>query len=119
MESLLSSLVNRLLARFVVSAGGESGSSLRATLGSTGVLVLRRLELNLDPLLGSLPVRVQRAYARELQVSISWSQQIEVRNHCIPLLRKQRSIQENGCGGCVHFCHGRYLCPYSVLRIAA
>ena len=83
MDILLSSLLNRLLARFVVSAGSESGSSLKASLGSNGIL-LRELELNLDPLLGRLPVKVNRAYAKELQISVCWSllrmQQIEVRH---------------------------------------
>ena len=35
--------------------------------------VLHRLELNLDPLLGRLPVRVSRAYARQLQLSVPWT----------------------------------------------
>ncbi len=35
--------------------------------------VLHRLELNLDPLLGRLPVSVSRAYARQLQLSIPWT----------------------------------------------
>ena len=35
--------------------------------------MLHRLELNLDPLLGRLPVSVSRAYARQLQLSIPWT----------------------------------------------
>lgn len=73
MELLLGSLVNRLLARFVVSAGGESGSALRVSLSAGGTVVLHRLELNLEPLLGRLPVRVKRAYAQQLQISVPWT----------------------------------------------
>jgi len=39
MELLLTSAVNRLLARFVKSAGGEAGSSLRVSLGASGTVV--------------------------------------------------------------------------------
>lgn len=73
MELLLGSLVYRLLARFVVSAGGESGSTLRVSLSAGGTVVLKSLELNLDPLLGRLPLRVKRAYAQQLQISIPWT----------------------------------------------
>ena len=73
MELLVGTMLNRLLARFVVSAGGESGSALRVSLSAGGTLVLHRLELNLDPLLGRLPVRVKRAYAQKLQISVPWT----------------------------------------------
>lgn len=47
-------------------------SSLRATF-TYGSLVLRNLELNLDPILQGLPVRVRRAFARELRIEIPWA----------------------------------------------
>ena len=73
MELLLGSVVNRLLARFVVYASGEAGADLRVSLSAGGTLVLHRLELNLDPLLGRLPVRVKRAFARQLRISVPWT----------------------------------------------
>ena len=39
MELLLTGAVNRLLARFVKSAGGEAGSDLRVSLGASGTVV--------------------------------------------------------------------------------
>ena len=39
MELLLTGAVNRLLARFVKSAGGEAGTDLRVSLGASGTVV--------------------------------------------------------------------------------
>ena len=39
MELLLTGAVNRLLARFVKSAGGEAGGDLRVSLGASGTVV--------------------------------------------------------------------------------
>ena len=65
-------LVRRLLQRFIKSAAGERASDLRVSL-SGGSLVLANLELNLDALLGRLPLRVERAYARQLRVTVPWT----------------------------------------------
>lgn len=72
MEVLLTPVVNRLLKRFVKSAEGRSGSSLRVSL-SGGSVVLHNLELNLEPLLQNLPITVERAFARELKIRIPWA----------------------------------------------
>ena len=81
MESLLTPLVGRLLSNFVKSAAGNDGSDLRASLQG-GNVSLHNLELNLDSLLHKLPVAVERAFAKQLTVSIPWtrlnSQPIEV-----------------------------------------
>ena len=65
-------LGRRLLQRFIKSAAGERASDLRVSL-SGGSLVLANLELNLDALLGRLPLRVERAYARQLRVTVPWT----------------------------------------------
>lgn len=39
METLLTGAVNRLLRRFIKSAGGEAGSELRVSLSATGSVV--------------------------------------------------------------------------------
>ncbi len=62
----------RLLQRFIRSAAGERASDLRVSL-SGGSLLLTNLELNLDSLLGHLPVQVERAYARQLRISVPWT----------------------------------------------
>lgn len=72
MEVLLTPVVNQLLKRFVKSAEGRSGSSLRVSL-SGGSVVLHNLELNLDQALQNLPVTVERAFARELKIVIPWT----------------------------------------------
>ena len=72
MEVLLTPVVNRMLKRFVKSAEGRSGSSLRVSL-SGGSVVLHNLELNLEPFLQNLPVTVERAFARELKIRIPWA----------------------------------------------
>lgn len=72
MEVLLTPVVNKLLRRYIKSAEGRSGSSLRVSL-SGGSVVLHNLELNLDPLLGGLPVKVERAFARQLRLVIPWT----------------------------------------------
>ena len=81
MESLLTPLVGRLLSRFVKSAAGNDGSDLRTSLQG-GNVSLHNLELNLDSFLHKLPVAVERAFAKQLTVSIPWtrlnSQPIEV-----------------------------------------
>lgn len=64
--------MRRLLQRFIKSAAGERASDLRVSL-SGGSLVLANLELNLDALLGRLPLRVERAYARQLRVTVPWT----------------------------------------------
>jgi hypothetical protein len=40
---------------------------------SGGSLLLTNLELNLDALVGRLPLRVERAYARQLRVTVPWT----------------------------------------------
>ena len=65
-------LERRLLQRFIKSAAGERASDLRVSL-SGGSLVLANLELNLDALLRRLPLRVERAYARQLRVTVPWT----------------------------------------------
>ncbi len=62
----------RLLQRFIKSAAGERASDLRVSL-SGGSLLLTNLELNLDALVGRLPLRVERAYARQLRVTVPWT----------------------------------------------
>ncbi len=52
MELLLTSAVNRLLARFVKSVGGEAGSNLRVSLGASGTVV--RVPLECSSVRGSL-----------------------------------------------------------------
>ena len=114
----MGSLVNRLLARFVVSAEGESGSALRVSLSSGGSVVLHRLELNLDPLLGRLPVRVKRAYAGQLQISVPWTalatQPIQVR--CLRCLSPSTSHCADGAlrgDGCCRRIDTRTRCYFS------
>lgn len=72
MEVLLTPVVNKLLKRFVKSAEGRSGSSLRVAL-SGGSVLLHNLELNLEPLLQNFPVTVERAFARQLKLVIPWT----------------------------------------------
>ncbi len=83
MEVLLTPVVNKILKRFIKSAEGRSGSSLRVSLSGDSV-VLHNLELNLEPLLHNLPVTVERAFARQLKLVIPWTslatQPIQVRN---------------------------------------
>ena len=83
MEVLLTPVVNKILKRFIKSAEGRSGSSLRVSLSGDSV-VLHNLELNLEPLLHNLPVAVERAFARQLKLVIPWTslatQPIQVRN---------------------------------------
>jgi len=38
-----------------------------------GSILLTNLELNLDALVGRLPLRVERAYARQLRVNVPWT----------------------------------------------
>lgn len=86
MESILTPIVGRLLSRFVKSAAGTDGSDLRASLKG-GNVSLHNLEINLDSILHSLPVAVERAFAKQLTVSIPWtsltSQPIQVLCHTI------------------------------------
>jgi len=83
MEVLLTPVVNKILKRFIKSAEGRSGSSLRVSLSGDSV-VLHNLELNLEPLLHNLPVTVERAFARQLKLVIPWTslatQPIQVSN---------------------------------------
>ena len=72
MEVLLTPVVNKLLRRYIKSAEGRSGSSLRVSL-SGGSVVLHNIELNLDTLLRGLPVTVERAFARQLKLVIPWT----------------------------------------------
>ncbi|KAL0034546.1 hypothetical protein WJX79_007807 [Trebouxia sp. C0005] len=72
MEVLLTPVVNKLLKRFIKSAEGRSGSSLRVALSGDSV-VLHNLELNLEPLLHNLPTTVERAFARQLKLVIPWT----------------------------------------------
>ncbi len=72
MEVLLTPVVNKILKRFIKSAEGRSGSSLRVSLSGDSV-VLHNLELNLEPLLHNLPVTVERAFARQLKLVIPWT----------------------------------------------
>ncbi|KAK9844032.1 hypothetical protein WJX81_002459 [Elliptochloris bilobata] len=72
MEHLLTPVVTRLLQRFIKSAAGERASDLRVSL-SGGSLVLANLELNLESLLGRLPLQVERAYARQLRITVPWT----------------------------------------------
>ena len=72
MEVLLTPVVNKLLRRYIKSAEGRSGSSLRVSL-SGGSVVLHNLELNLETLLHGLPVTVERAFARQLRLVIPWT----------------------------------------------
>ena len=72
MERLLTPIVSRLLSRFVKSAAGKDGSDLRASL-SGGKVVLYNLELDLMSLFEGLPVLVERAFAKQLTVSIPWT----------------------------------------------
>ena len=55
------------------TATGFASERCNALLPACTPQVLHRLELNLDPLLGRLPVRVLRAYARQLQLSVPWT----------------------------------------------
>lgn len=72
MERLLTPIVSRLLSRFVKSAAGKDRSDLRASL-SGGKVVLYNLELDLMSLFEGLPVLVERAFAKQLTVSIPWT----------------------------------------------
>ena len=72
MESLLTSVVNRALKRFIKRAGGRERADLRVSLSRGGVL-LRNLELDLDSVVQGLPVVVHRAFARELRLAVSWT----------------------------------------------
>jgi len=72
MDSILTPIVGRLLSRFVKSAAGTDGSDLRASLKG-GNVSLHNLEINLDSILHSLPVAVERAFAMQLTVSIPWT----------------------------------------------
>lgn len=72
MDRLLTPIVSRLLSRFVKSAAGKDGSDLRASL-SGGKVVLYNLELDLGALFEGLPVVVDRAFAKQLTVSIPWT----------------------------------------------
>ena len=65
-------MVSRLLRRFIKSADGQASSNLRVSL-SRGSVVLQNLELDLDELLHKLPVRVERAFARQLRIVIPWT----------------------------------------------
>lgn len=72
MELLLTPVVSRLLRRFIKSADGQASSNLRVSL-SRGSVVLQNLELDFDELLHKLPVRVERAFARQLRIVIPWT----------------------------------------------
>ena len=72
MELLLTPVVSRLLRRFIKSADGQASSNLRVSL-SRGSVVLQNLELDLDELLHKLPVKVERAFARQLRIVIPWT----------------------------------------------
>ena len=72
MELLLTPVVSRLLRRFIKSADGQASSNLRVSL-SRGSVVLHNLELDLDELLHKLPLRVERAFARQLRIVIPWT----------------------------------------------
>ena len=86
MELLLTPVVSRLLRRFIKSADGQASSNLRVSL-SRGSVVLQNLELDLDELLHKLPVRVERAFARQLRIVIPWTslatQPIQVSMACV------------------------------------
>ena len=74
---MLSSVVQRLLSKFIRRADdgdSSSASSLRASLNwQKGGVVLRNLELNLDSLLADSPFIVSRAYAMRLQLDVPWT----------------------------------------------
>ena len=72
MDRILTPVVSRLLSRFIKSAAGKDGSDLRASL-SGGKVVLYNLELNLMSLFEGLPVLVERAFAKQLTISIPWT----------------------------------------------
>ena len=73
MDALITSIINRFLHRFVKSAeDGQAAPSLRASLSSGGVQ-LHNLELDLDSVVKGLPVDVQRAFAKQLSVKVSWA----------------------------------------------
>ncbi len=73
MERLLTGAVTRMLRKFIRSAGDTSGSELRATLSSTGSVVLHNLELDLSSLLDGGPLYARRAFAQCLTLTIRWA----------------------------------------------
>lgn len=73
MEALLTGAVNRLLRKFIKSAGGEAGSELRVSLSASGSMVLYNLELDLQSLLDRVPFSVRRAFAHRLTVTVRWA----------------------------------------------
>lgn len=73
METLLTGAVNRLLRKYIKSAGGEAGSELRVSLSASGSVELYNLELDLQALMGRLPVAVRRAFAHRLTVTVRWA----------------------------------------------
>ena len=105
MELLLTPVVSRLLRRFIKSADGQASSNLRVSL-SRGSVVLQNLELDLDELLHKLPVRVERAFARQLRIVIPWTslatQPIQVTMACMKVPPAVEASQ--GCQGMqLHF----------------
>jgi hypothetical protein len=71
MEALITFALNSFLKKFIKRASGELGSSLSVSL-SQGSVILRNLELNLGPLLEKLPLGCNRAFAKELTISMTW-----------------------------------------------
>ena len=71
MDALLTPVVTHFLKSFIKTASGEEASKLRVSL-SRGV-VLHNLELNLDRLTSKLPLRIERAFAKQLTLRISWT----------------------------------------------
>lgn len=72
MEGLLTAMVNRALSRFIRTAEGQE--NLRVNVQRGGSLLLTNLELNLDPVMASLPgFTVSRAFAMRLHVTIPWT----------------------------------------------
>ena len=69
MDLLLTPVITHLLKSFIKTASGEEASKLRVSL-SKGV-VLHNLELNLDSLTTNLPLRIERAYAKQLTLRFS------------------------------------------------
>lgn len=70
-SAVLTPLVTRLLRSFIRSSAESRGSTLKVSFSSRGTLLLHNLELDLDALVPGL--RVHKALARALEITIPWA----------------------------------------------
>ena len=68
LEAQFTSLILHLASRYIANV---DISALRLSLFA-GKVVLRNLELRLDPLFAGTPLAVRRAFVRELRIRIPW-----------------------------------------------